>query len=183
MNTDVLNAERGTGSAEMEQVPMTHKEAVRRATNWLRNNQHCGIVLRELATANRETPDVIGFYGAGGSILIECKVSRSDFLADAGKSFRQWAEQGMGDERYFEVPPGVVKNAEEVGDWGLLEIRPHQVKVLRKPVVQSANKRAELKMLMSVMRRLEIATAVFVRQECEPHGQSEQEETEAAENL
>ena len=144
---------------------MTHKEAVQRVGNWLKNSQRCLIVVTELATQCRETPDALGFHGAGGSILVECKVSRADFLADREKPFRVYAPDGMGDQRYFAAPPGVVKPEDDLKDWGLLEIREHQIKVVREAKVQPAGKRSEVKLLMSVIRRLQISTAVFVREE------------------
>jgi hypothetical protein len=38
------------------------------------------VVLYEFSTAADENPDVIGWAPAAGSVLIECKLSRSDFL-------------------------------------------------------------------------------------------------------
>lgn len=160
---------------------MTHKAAVRRIGNWLKNSRSCSIVITELSTACRETPDAIGFHGGEGgynvgSILVECKVNRSDYLSDRTKSFRAMPETGMGDVRYFAAPPGIIKPDDDLGDWGLLEIREHQIKEIRSAKPQPANKNSELKLLMSAMRRLEISTAVFVREEppvpCEPAGSS-----------
>lgn len=141
---------------------LTHKAAVRRIANWLKNSRQCHIVITELSTACHETPDAIAFYGGGGSILVECKISRSDFLADRTKSFRQNAEAGMGDFRYFATPPGIIKPDDELGEWGLLEIHPHHVKEVRESKQQPCAKRSEIKLLMSAMRRLQIATAVYV---------------------
>jgi hypothetical protein len=164
MNAGVCH--RGTEAQSEFAKSLTHKQAVRRVGNWLKNTKGCGIVATELATANHETPDAIGFYGHGGSILVECKVSRSDFLADAHKSFRREAYLGMGDLRYFAAPPGVFRDiADDFGCWGVLEIREHQIKILREAKPQPANKTAEVKFLMSILRRLEISTAVFVREE------------------
>jgi hypothetical protein len=59
---------------------MNHRELVKRAGAWLRNRKNCGVVMEELATQNNETPDALGFHGAGGSILVECKTSRADYL-------------------------------------------------------------------------------------------------------
>jgi hypothetical protein len=43
------------------------------------------VVLYEFATPADENPDVIGWAPGAGSVLIECKLSRSDFLRDATK--------------------------------------------------------------------------------------------------
>jgi len=147
-------------------MEMTHKQAVRRIGNWLKNSRQprCNIVVAELSTMCHETPDVIGFHGAGGSILVECKVSRSDFLSDKTKSFRNYPEFGMGDVRYFAAPPSIIFPDDDLGNWGQLEIREHQIRVVREPKPQAACKRSEVKLLMSAIRRLEISTAVFVRE-------------------
>lgn len=149
---------------------MTHKELVQSTAKWLKNTYRsmlkCSIVIAELSTANSETPDVIGFRH-GQSILIECKVSRSDFLADKKKHFRQAPEQGMGDERYFIAPKDKIKPHELPEHWGLFEIYSsgqirEKVKADR---FKEVNKHAEVRMLQSVIRRLEISTAVFVQTE------------------
>lgn len=150
----------------------THKALVRKASAWMRNRKNCGIVCAELATANHETPDVIGFYGLGGSILVECKVSRADFCADKNKLFRRVEEMGMGDVRYFAAPKGMISPLDLPEGWGLLEMTEGRTYETKQPILKEANKRAEVKMLMSVLRRLEISTAVFVREECDPHGQA-----------
>lgn len=136
---------------------LTHKRAVQRITNWLRNSKRCFVVMAELATQNNETPDCIGWYGSGGSLLVECKISRSDFHSDKGKNFRRYEEMGMGDLRYYaaDLPAG----------WGLLEIHEHCIKEVVEATHKTANKQCEVKMLMSAIRRLEISTAVFVQME------------------
>ncbi len=148
---------------------MTHKDLVRKAGAWLRNSNRCTVVLTELAaTHNSETPDAIGFFASGGgSILIECKASRADFLADKNKIFRREAERGMGDRRYFMVPVDMVISPDEIPDpWGLIVIPPSErARIHKEAAYATANKSAEVVMLVSVLRRLEISTAVFVRQE------------------
>lgn len=143
----------------------SHRELVKRAGAWLRNRKNCGVVMEELATQNNETPDALGFYGAGGSILVECKCSRADYLADKAKIFRRCEEMGMGDARYFATPKGLVKPDELPEGWGLLEVGEHKIREIKEATNKPANKRAEVKMLMSAIRRLEISTAVFVREE------------------
>lgn len=144
---------------------MTHKELVRKMSHWLQYSRRCPVVLSELATQHCETPDVIGFHGAGDSILIECKVTRSDFLADKHKIFRRVEETGVGDVRYFAAPPGVIEVDDLPEGWGLMHVHDHQMRTEREPTRKPSNKRAEVVMLMSAIRRLEISTAVFVRQD------------------
>lgn len=144
---------------------MTHKQLVTRVANWLKWTKKCTIVAAELRTQNSECPDVLAFYGAGGSILVECKVSRADFLADTVKVFRQFEDMGMGDTRYYACPPGIIKVGETPEGWGLLEVSEGRIFCPTQPVQKETNKRNEVKVLMSILRRLEISTAVFVRQE------------------
>ena len=158
-------------SALLNIFDITHKEGVRRIANWLRNSKRCSIVIAELRTLNQETPDVIGWLGGGtaSSILVEVKVNRSDFLADKKKIFRQEEIRGMGDSRYYAAPAGVLSGDDVPEGWGLLEIRQHQIKEIKRPDHDKpADKRCEMIVLMSAMRRLEISTAVFVRQDIEP---------------
>lgn len=146
---------------------MTHKDLVRKAQAWLRNSKHCTVVIAELATThNNETPDAIGFFASGGgSILIECKASRADYLADKNKVFRREEELGMGDQRYFFTMAGLIKPEELPDTWGLLELHDKQVRIKKEAqIIETVNKNAEIIMLVSVLRRLELSTAVFVRQ-------------------
>lgn len=143
---------------------MTHKQLVRRMALWLKNNRDYSVVVAERATSAMETPDVLGFKGPQ-SLLIECKVSRSDFLADREKAFRAYAERGMGDLRYFAAPAGIIKPEDLPVNWGLLEVRDKQVRQLIEAMPQTANKRAEVAFLVSAIRRLEIACTVFVQHE------------------
>lgn len=154
---------------------MNHRDLVKRAVAWLKHNQQYTIVINELGSSHtRETPDAIAFKG-GFSILIECKASRSDFLADKKKFFRRDLEYGMGNKRYFMVPKGLVAPEEVPPMWGLLEVYEKQVRI-KKHVevfeVADVNKTAEVALLTSVIRRLEISTAVFVRYEADLGGSS-----------
>lgn len=147
----------------MENAAMTHKELVRRAALWLRNNQRCSVVLVERSTRVSETPDSLGFVNGSLSILVECKASRSDFLADKAKFFRRFEDMGVGDKRYFLAPPGVVREHDDLNGWGLLICSAHQVQEAKPPAIKRGNKHNEVAMLVSAMRRLEIAATVFVR--------------------
>src|SRR5215471_11860529 len=65
-----------------------HAQLVARAAEWLRLKYGCSIVLSEQYCATGEVPDVIGWNARCQSVLVECKVSRADFLADGQKPFR-----------------------------------------------------------------------------------------------
>jgi len=150
---------------------MTHKMLVRKAGAWLRQNHSCTIVATELKTYAGEEPDALGFSSSrGSSILVEVKMSRSDFLADKKKYFRKISEAGLGDLRYFMAPKGLIK-PDEVGEWGLVEISQGPSKFLFSRVKKEsdafqADKRKEVIFLTSILRRLEISSCVFVQQEC-----------------
>lgn len=152
---------------------MTHKQLVKKAKAWLTKSHR--VVLTELATSTSETPDAIGFKGTSeaGSTLIECKTSRADFHADKHKHFRREPERGMGDRRYFMAPKGVLSPDDLPEGWGLLEVTEHQVKEKAPAKFVKANKAAEIIMLISVIRRLELSTAVFVVAEKEEGGPQE----------
>src|SRR4051794_40911464 len=86
------------------QIPMTHSRLVDEAVRWLRIRYRCGIVLSEQSCSSGETPDAIGWKRRNHSVVIECKISRADFLADAAKAWRVDPECGLGCERYYLVP-------------------------------------------------------------------------------
>src|ERR1035441_3174428 len=96
---------------------MTHAQLVERAVRWLRAYR-CGVVLSEQACVSGEMPDAIGWKRASHSVLVECKVTRADFLADRGKPFRTKPEQGVGCERFYLTPPSLVKIEELAAGWG-----------------------------------------------------------------
>lgn len=79
----------------------------------------------------RENPDVFAFT-KHQSILIECKASRSDFLADKKKPFRQNPQDGIGAMRFYLVNEGVARHEEMPDKWQLIEaLDSHTVRVQR----------------------------------------------------
>jgi hypothetical protein len=101
---------------------VTHDDLVQLAHKWLMT-QRCGFAFKEIKAASMsgEIPDAIGFK-SGCSILIECKTSRSDFLADKKKSFRLDPSWGMGDWRFMMCEKGLISKDELPEGWGLIEI-------------------------------------------------------------
>jgi Holliday junction resolvase len=97
---------------------MTHKKLVEIAYRWMLKNAGVGIAFKELKSLDREIPDVIGF-DSWQSVLIECKVSRSDFVKDKKKKHR---EQGMGTWRFYCCPAGLIKKEELPEKWGLIYV-------------------------------------------------------------
>lgn len=156
-----------------DKIPeISHKELVEQAGLWLRNcSKTHTVVITELVTSGTETPDAIGFSAQGGTTLIECKASRADFQADKKKHFRRYPENGMGDHRYFMAPVGLLKPEELPENWGLIEVyektesgRRKRYLTVSPKLCPQVNQRAQTGMLVSVLRRLEMSTAVFVRQ-------------------
>jgi hypothetical protein len=128
-----------------------HEKLVRKARAWLLLRHGC--VISEMATTGEE-PDAIGF--SKFTTLVECKASRADFLSDAGKPFRLFPEQGMGDLRYYLAPPGIIKRTELPAGWGLLELHDEKVyKIANAAYQQRKNHRAEAALLVSALRRVD----------------------------
>src|SRR5581483_6986705 len=107
---------------------MTHQKLVQRAVMWLRRNG-CGVVLSEQSCASGETPDAIGWKRGCHSVMVECKISRSDFLVDRQKPFRIRGEKGMGCERFYLTPAFLIAAHELPSGWGLLEIRGRDIEM------------------------------------------------------
>lgn len=137
---------------------MNHAFLVARAVEWLRRYR-CGVVLSEQACISGEMPDAIGWKRACHSVLVECKISRSDFLVDRNKPFRLKPELGVGSERFYLVPKGLVRVEELPGGWGLLEYRNRSVELVRaskKNLRSDEGFRCEMNLLLASLRRVEI---------------------------
>ena len=137
---------------------MTHALLVSKAVEWLRRYR-CGVVLSEQACVSGEMPAAIGWKRACHSVLIECKVSRADFLADRAKPFRQKPELGVGCERFYLTPRGLVRGEELPAGWGLLEFHNRQVEMIRrsrKKLRSGEGFGCEMNLLLASLRRVEI---------------------------
>jgi hypothetical protein len=120
----------------------------------------CPYVAVEMATAGQENPDVFG-WNYWTSVLIEVKVSRSDFIADSKKPFRQNPESGIGEHRYYCCPNGLISINEIPPKWGLLYEIKGVINVIKKAETQTANGPSERAILSSIMRRQGIRKQVF----------------------
>ena len=131
----------------------THADLVALAAKWLASQGH-SVVATEIVNGDRETPDAIGFVGRF-TTLIECKVSLSDLSADRRKSFRRIQGSGMGDQRYYLAPPGLLCNSKFPDGWGLLEPSGRGLAVVRAALHQpEKNHRGEMGILVSLLRRV-----------------------------
>lgn len=143
---------------------MTHQELVEIAYKWvMRLSPPHGFGFKEFHTYNKEIPDVIAF-NAWYSTLIECKVSRSDFLQDKKKPHRA---KGMGTYRFFMCPNDLIQVHELPDNWGLLWVSPKgRVKVVHNPYNPKGGNiwdngferdlEAENRMMYCALRRMEL---------------------------
>ena len=137
---------------------MTHAQLVDKAVRWLRCYR-CGVILSEQACISGETPDAIGWKQACHSVLVECKVTRHDFLADRDKPFRRRPEKGVGSERFYLTPPGLIAIDELPPGWGLLEYSRGRIEIQHdsaKNLRTSTGFRYEMNLLLSSLRRVEV---------------------------
>ncbi len=137
---------------------MTHAQLVKCAVDWLRRYR-CVIVLSEQTCASGEIPDAIGWKGACRSVVVECKTSRADFLADREKPFRRDPTLGMGCERYYLTPDGLLGVDELPPAWGLLLWRGGKVRLAHKSKGDQrsdAGLMYEMNLLLASLRRVEI---------------------------
>lgn len=104
-------------------------------------------------------PDAIGWKGKCHSVMVECKISRADFLADAAKPWRVKPETALGCERYYLAPAGMIRPSELPKGWGLLEVKSRKVTVA---VKSKRNHRQpegfmnEMNLLLASLRRVEV---------------------------
>ena len=138
---------------------MTHAQLVQKAISWLRSYR-CSVVLSEQACASGEMPDAIGWKRTQHSVVVECKVSRADFLADRAKPFRQKPELALGCERFYLTAPGLIRLEELPAGWGLLECQRGKVKIVQPAPSQSQRSaqgmKYEMNLLLASLRRVEL---------------------------
>jgi hypothetical protein len=160
------NAPQPCPAGKGKREPTLHDKLVQRAARWLKGTCGCSTVLTELRafTASGECPDAVG-WRSNYSILVECKASRSDFLADKNKAFRSDPGRGIGTYRFYLCPPGVIEVEDLPEAWGLLYAESRQIARVAGPrgnsweygdnkrFIQPRNTDAEIAMLVSALRR------------------------------
>ncbi len=131
---------------------------VEAAIRWLRG-QRCGVVLSEQGCSSGEMADAIGWKGKCHSIVVECKVSRADFLADAAKEWRLRPEIALGCERYYLAPRGTIREGELPAGWGLLEFHARKIHLIKKSkrnLRQDEGFKNEMNLLLASLARVEV---------------------------
>ena len=125
---------------------LTHTELVHRAYRWLLGAGKCVVAVTERGAQDvqigTEIADAIGWHWDGRSTVIEVKTTHADFLADRSKPHRN-GDSGLGDQRYFMCPRGVIERAELPEGWGLLYATAGRVNVMANPLVRPDNARRE----------------------------------------
>lgn len=109
-------------------MALTHGEINSIAAKWLKrplsnNGPGCQVALTEVGGLfGGERADAFGYRWGydGGSVVVESKVSRSDFLADRAKPHRNGTSPGMGTYRYYICPEGLINIPDLPHGWGLL---------------------------------------------------------------
>lgn len=135
---------------------MTHADLVAKGAAWLKR-QKCHLVLTEPAgplDSHTERPDCLGLangWPVGRQYMtkvIEVKVSRSDFRANA----RKRAE--MGNFRWFLVPQGLVSPEEIPDGWGLLYCDGKDVTVVKQaPTHTEKDLESEFDLYITLLRK------------------------------
>lgn len=137
---------------------LSHSDLVLLAVRWLTNVKRCPVVITEMTSGSQETPDAIGWMSCGMSHLVECKVSRADFLADRDKWFRQehngCEHLPMGSFRWYLTPAGLIKPLEIKGPWGLLETNGKTIRLVVDASYTGTERRYEFCLLTSALRRI-----------------------------
>lgn len=104
-------------------IPFTHSDLVNKAASWV--SKRFEITIKE-KSCGWEIPDVVGI-SLSKSIMVECKVSRSDFHADKNKFSRNKIDghdKMLGNYRIYCCPAGLLTTDDIPDDWGLLEVFP-----------------------------------------------------------
>ncbi len=138
---------------------LTHADVVSRAVRWLRGYHRCSPAYGELVVAGTPViPDAIGFRD-GWSVLIEAKVSRSDFKADKHKPIHSAPHTCPGQERWYLTPPGLLFANEIPDGWGLAEVGARSVRIRLEPTRGEAcpgRAKADIRLLAAAVRRHEV---------------------------
>ena len=141
----------------MSDAENRHRQLCLLAGNWLRKPGRisppaCPYTAVEMKTINAETPDVFGF-NSWLTVLIEVKISRTDFFADRKKFFRANPEKGMGALRFYCCPNGLISPDEIPDKWGLLYEVDGNIKLIKKAEYQENDMKAALSYMYSILRR------------------------------
>lgn len=109
---------------------MTHDEIADWCAKRIRSMGYKFSFSNMTSVMHGEQPDVFGLSAFGESVLVEVKVSRTDFLADQKKPWRRNGF-GMGDHRVYLTPKGLLKPEEIPYGWMLWEVHGKTKPILK----------------------------------------------------
>lgn len=109
-------------------------------------------VLLDFVPIFGESPDVFGLQGTNSTILLEIKMSRSDFLRDKKKKHKFFSS-GIGQTRYYLCPENIIKPEELPKGFGLLYFSD-TIKVIKFSDIFMRDMVHEHRIMYSVIRRL-----------------------------
>lgn len=113
---------------------MTHDEIGEFAAERMRKKGYPMVWANMRSIAAGEQPDVMAFKSMYDCVVIEVKVSRSDFLADKKKPWRNGTINGMGTERVYLTPPNLLKPSEIPYGWQLWEVHEQKSRTIIKVI-------------------------------------------------
>ena len=118
---------------------LTHDKIADICAKRLRNKGYRFSFSNLTSMTHREQPDVLGIDNYGTSVLVEVKVSRSDFFADKKKLWRTDPTMGMGDYRVYLTPQKLLNPDEIPFGWMLWEIHGKRniIKVIKGKLTKS----------------------------------------------
>jgi len=108
-----------------------HEKQNQLACRWLKKNGFKLVGTNVMSTSSRERFDVIGFRQTC-SVVVESKVSRSDFLADSKKPERN--SGGVGTYRFYITPHNLITIEELPCNWGLLYTDGKSITEVHRPL-------------------------------------------------
>jgi hypothetical protein len=114
-----------TNGLELEEkCTLSHRQIINHIGQYAARNFKCvaAVLERSGHCGCGESPDYLGWNSKGASTLIEVKVSRSDFLADAKKPWRRNPNYALGRYRYYACPNGLIKKEDLPEGWGLIYV-------------------------------------------------------------
>lgn len=146
----------------MSATKSLHYELACKAATWIRQRKNAepwktpyNISAVELVCMGAENPDVYATNGCD-SVVIEVKVSHSDFMADKKKFARNKDNENyaMGTFRYYLCPEGVISQDELPEQWGLLYYVNGKIKkIVQAPEQKNVERIWDIMVLWSIMRR------------------------------
>lgn len=146
-----------------------HYDLCVRGAKWLRsrkNVEHCEgrwkYVAVEMCVCACENPDIWAFNG-WSTIVVEVKVSRSDYLNDAKKP---WHQPGMeeclaGNYRYYLTPKGLLTKEDLPEGVGLLEWDGKKIGRTIAAKRHSVSNHADMLIMASLLRREEFKEGIY----------------------